>query len=179
MKLREVVFEIVKDSIKLQVGAEIGVWYGGTTRYLLDHYENLKMISVDPYQILKEYLKFEKITVCPDNRAYDSLYEKVRKSLECYGNRSILKRTTSSEASKTVENGSLDFVFIDADHQYKYVKEDIDLWLPKIRKGGIILGHDYYLKKADIFGVQLAVKEKFETYHVDTREPLGCWYAYV
>ena len=49
----------------------------------------------------------------------------------------------SMEAVKKIEDGSLDLVFIDADHRYEAVKEDIIAWLPKIRKGGIISGHDY------------------------------------
>ena len=52
-------------------------------------------------------------------------------------------RNTSVDAAKLYENNSLDFVFIDADHSYESVREDIDAWLPKIKKGGIISGHDY------------------------------------
>jgi predicted O-methyltransferase YrrM len=50
---------------------------------------------------------------------------------------------TTNEASKLFEDGSLDGVFIDADHSYEAVKQDIQNWLPKIRVGGILAGHDY------------------------------------
>lgn len=49
----------------------------------------------------------------------------------------------SWEYAKEFEDGSIDFVFIDADHSYKSVKKDILAWLPKVKKGGIIAGHDY------------------------------------
>lgn len=39
--------------------------------------------------------------------------------------------------------GTLDFAFIDADHSYEACKEDLELWAPKVRAGGIVAGHDY------------------------------------
>jgi cephalosporin hydroxylase len=41
------------------------------------------------------------------------------------------------------ENNSLDFVYIDANHAYNYVVQDIELWYPKVKKGGYLCGHDY------------------------------------
>jgi len=51
-------------------------------------------------------------------------------------------RTSTAEAAKIVPDGSLDFVFIDADHTYEGCIEDIRAWTPKVRKGGLICGHD-------------------------------------
>jgi predicted O-methyltransferase YrrM len=50
---------------------------------------------------------------------------------------------TTNEAVKLFEDDSLDAVFIDADHSYEAVKLDIQNWMPKVRKGGILAGHDY------------------------------------
>ncbi len=49
----------------------------------------------------------------------------------------------SKEAVKEFKDESLDFVYIDANHNYEFVKEDIELWYPKVKIGGIIGGHDY------------------------------------
>lgn len=54
----------------------------------------------------------------------------------------IMKMRTD-EACKQIADGSLDFVFVDADHSYEGVKRDIADWTPKVRKGGIVFGHDY------------------------------------
>jgi predicted O-methyltransferase YrrM len=50
---------------------------------------------------------------------------------------------TTDEAASLFQDGSLDGVFIDADHTYEAVKMDIQNWMPKVRKGGILAGHDY------------------------------------
>ena len=49
----------------------------------------------------------------------------------------------SIEAAKKVEDSSLDFVFIDANHHYEHVVQDMIAWYPKVRSGGLFSGHDY------------------------------------
>ena len=76
-------------------------------------------------------------------------------------------RKNSIEAADQFEDESLDFVFIDASHEYEDVKKDIQIWLPKIKKGGILAGHDYYIGYDYFPGVKAAVNEclsNFETY---------------
>lgn len=66
----------------------------------------------------------------------------------------------SHEVADLYDHRSLDMVFIDADHSYAAVSRDIDAWLPKVRKGGIIAGHDYKVWPG--FGVIEAVTERFD-----------------
>lgn len=54
-----------------------------------------------------------------------------------------LLEVTSEEASKRVQNESLDIVFVDGDHSYTATLRDLELWYPKIRKGGVLSGHDF------------------------------------
>jgi len=54
------------------------------------------------------------------------------------------KRMTSTAAAMTYPDDGLDFVFIDADHSYESVIQDIVVWSPKVRTGGILSGHDYH-----------------------------------
>lgn len=68
-------------------------------------------------------------------------------------------RSPSVDAAEMFKDRSLSFVFIDANHNYGPVKSDIAAWLPKIRPGGIIAGHDYHA--ADWPGVTQAVDEAF------------------
>ena len=67
-------------------------------------------------------------------------------------------RKPSLEASQLYQDRSLDFVFLDAAHDYENVKNDILSWYPKIKVGGWLAGHDYFLEH---FGVKEAADEIF------------------
>jgi predicted O-methyltransferase YrrM len=81
-------------------------------------------------------------------------------------------KSDSCAATSLFENESLDFVFIDGNHRYDYVKKDIEAWLPKIKKGGIISGHDYQAA-----GVSTAVGETFGDSAKVFKESRSCWYV--
>lgn len=70
---------------------------------------------------------------------------------------------TTWEVASKYADGSLDFVFIDADHVYECIRKDIDAWLPKVRRGGIIAGHDFC---NEFNGVIRAVTETFPRWTV-------------
>jgi len=70
-------------------------------------------------------------------------------------------RARSVDAAARVPDGSLDFVFIDADHSYEGCAADIRAWLPKVRAGGILCGHDYRNTHCPFPGVERAVEEAF------------------
>ena len=69
-------------------------------------------------------------------------------------------RTTSLKATTLYTDESLDFVFIDASHQYEDVINHLRTWYPKVKKGGYIGGHDFIIVHP---GVVRAVKEFFGT----------------
>jgi predicted O-methyltransferase YrrM len=77
-------------------------------------------------------------------------------------------RSDSVEASKDFGNGSIDCVFIDASHDYDNVKKDITAYLPKVKSGGILAGHDW-----SWHGVRKAVTELIPN-AVPTNE--DCWF---
>ena len=80
-------------------------------------------------------------------------------------------RMSSLEASTHFEDKSLDFVFLDASHEYDDVCNDIDYWKPKVKIGGILAGHDYNPDDKDSCGVYPAVNEKIKQFDVSEY----CW----
>ncbi len=92
-----------------------------------------------------------------------------------YGTRSDIWRLTSVEGAKQVPDGSLDFVYIDARHDYESVLEDLNAWFSKVKPGGIFAGHDYVdgmLAQGD-FGVKSAVDEFFAERNIPVRGTEG------
>ena len=69
----------------------------------------------------------------------------------------------SVPASCRLNDHSLDFVYIDADHEYDAVKQDILHWLPKVKHGGYIGGHDFSIYHP---GVVIAVQENFTSFEL-------------
>lgn len=121
-----------------KVGVEVGVYRGQFTRYLLK--EGAKVYAVDPWL---EYPDYGDPKVHFQDRQ-NEIYESARKRLSGYDN-CVLVRKTSMEAVKDFKDNSLDFVYIDGHHGFKYVTEDIYEWSKKVKSGGIISGHDYAL----------------------------------
>ncbi len=67
----------------------------------------------------------------------------------------------SSMRARALAHRQLDFVYVDAQHHYEAVKQDIEMWAPKIRRGGILAGHDYLdgMVAGSLYGVRKAVGE--------------------
>ena len=131
---------------------EIGVEKGFNIIKLAKDNSNVKFIGVDPYTIMSFIVKGEK-TNSSWSDEYNQVYEYFKDKSRKIKNIDLI-RDYSSNAVKLFKDESLDFVFIDGAHDYTSVVEDINLWLPKVKNGGILGGHDYSLK---FFGVIEAV----------------------
>lgn len=128
---RQDLFEIYTE-LGYTKGAEIGVGTGRHAVQLLKNVPGLHLYAVDPW------MKYGRCS----QRICDQRYNATVKRLE--GKNATIVRKPSIEAAKEFEDGSLDFVYIDGDHRFDAVMMDIILWAPKVRKGGIVAGHDYY-----------------------------------
>ena len=163
--------DLVKDRDELPIvlnqrgllgwGVEIGVKTGAYSDLLLKVWKGERLISVDPWLEDAPETYIDRANV-PQSRQ-NEFYEITRERLSVHGDRSVIWRKTSAEAAKDVERGSLDFVYIDARHDYESVLEDLHLWYDKVRPGGIIAGHDYAdgVFEQGVFGVKRAVDEFF------------------
>ncbi len=140
-------------------GVEVGVQCGVFSEIILREWHGRTLHCVDPW---REFPQDKYVDVSNvDQRAHDDNYEHTQVRLRQFSERVHILRKSSREAAAKFVDGQLDFVYLDAQHHYQAVREDIDLWVPKVRRGGILAGHDYLNGEgaAGVFGVKSAVDE--------------------
>lgn len=136
------------------VGAEIGVARGKFAKGLCEGNPSLKLFGIDAWKVYDGYTQTDGTT----QEIMEDIYQGARSQLAPFNVQLINDR--SMQAVKKFADESLDFVYIDANHSYIYVKEDIRKWSKKVKKGGIVSGHDYINGNDRIpFGVKQAVNE--------------------
>lgn len=121
--------------LNFKIGAEIGVETGYFSKEICKANPQLKLFCVDPWHIYDEYIDHNK------QSTMDKLYDETVAKLAAYNVEII--RKTSLEAEKGFAANSLDFVFIDGNHDFEFVVNDIIYWTKKVRPGGLVCGHDY------------------------------------
>lgn len=136
----------------LKKGAEIGVCTGRYSRILLETIPGVQLLGVDPYRPYKGYTDFRR------KGTHDTNLSLAREATGEFPNYTLML-AFGHEGAQWVPDESLDFVFIDGNHQYPDVKIDVNDWAPKVRKGGIVSGHDYYDFASGRGGVVQAVDE--------------------
>lgn len=117
------------------MGAEIGVWKGGTTAALLEAFPDLMLLAVDPWDkcVRKRWYKHKMLM---RKHEFEEATAFASARLQVFHGFSVA-------AASAVADGSLCFAFIDGDHRYDAVRADLWAWWPKIRSGGTLCGHDY------------------------------------
>ena len=124
------------------VGAEVGVWHGDGANGLLNQCPQIKRLYlVDPYEKAKK--EFDECELQPagyyENQFNGAISDAVKNTMfmseKCY--------FVFARSEEVILPELLDFVFIDANHNYEEVKKDVEHWYPQLKSGGILSGHDY------------------------------------
>jgi predicted O-methyltransferase YrrM len=111
---------------------EIGTYEGDNAVDILKNLRVRKLYCIDPYAKYAEYGKD------PVANKLKQAERKARKRL----NGATFIREYSEEAAKHILDSSADFVYIDGNHEYEYVKQDIEAYWRKLKPGGMMAGHD-------------------------------------
>lgn len=153
------------------IGVEIGVFRGDNAKRLLRNLNIQKLYLIDPYGKLyvekndivstmeadSEYSEFLEKEPGFNGIVYD--FEKAHKfaenNLRNFRDKVQFIKKKSENAVSEIPDG-IDFIYIDGNHSYEYVKRDIELYFPKIKKGGVISGHDF---SGEYYGVAKAAIE--------------------
>jgi hypothetical protein len=122
-------------------GVELGVEQGAFAEVLLAANPTLELHCVDAWQAYRGYRDHVR------QAKLDRFYEATTARLSRFPHVRLV-RAFSQDAARTFHDGSLDFVYIDANHALEFVVADLAAWSPKVRPGGIIAGHDYARHRA-------------------------------
>ncbi len=132
-------------------GVEIGVNKGNHAQVIVDTTPLSKIYLVDCWECTEENNSYG------DQKAQEDVYSFVLNRFKGNNRVEILKKY-SVDAANTFPDKHFDFVYIDANHDYEFVKQDIEAWYPKVKIGGIFSGHDYSKNRSKA-GVVKAVDE--------------------
>ena len=132
------------------VGAELGVQSGYfSDGFLYTAHSITRYYLVDTWEQRSNYSDGANVP----NEIHNANYRKAKVRLAPYGDKCVFLRNFTTEAVKQLEDSSLDFIYVDARHDYCGVLEDLETWWPKLRKGGIMCGDDY-LTAAEQLGMK-------------------------
>jgi hypothetical protein len=135
---RSELVKLFQSKYKIGKGVEVGTHEGGYAKDILSNWSG-KLFLVDVWFVQNEQ-EYKDIS---NQENYKQIFSTCMDNIKSNEDRCYMLRSSSKNASELFNDESLDFVYIDANHKYDYVKEDIELWYPKVRKGGILSGHDY------------------------------------
>lgn len=145
------------------IGAELGVFKGDTYLHLLRNCPGLTLIGVDLWAEQPQTPGQEDKL----GRDFNGFLANIRR-VTAGNERAIIIQDWTVKAAGQVDDGSLDFVFVDADHSSEAVRSDILAWMPKLKPGGRMIGHDINWES-----VRTVVDDLFEY----TVHPDNCWMA--
>lgn len=151
-------------SLGMTTGAEVGVWKGQYSLVFCEVVPGLQWTCVDPWAPYAAYRDNKN-----EQALIDAAYAQAVKTLKPYDVRFL--RMSSADAAPLVPDGSLDVVYLDGNHEAAYITQDLDLWIPKVRPGGIIAGHDYRERPDKPF---IQVKAAVDAYTLE--RGIGPWF---
>lgn len=144
------------------VGAEIGTYRGVNAYKILQNLSITKLYMIDPYDASKPIAG---MNISQD--LANILQREVYNTFSIFGEKIKIINKTSIDALTEISE-ELDFVYIDGAHSYENVKKELELYYPKIKKGGLLAGHDYD-EDPNANGVKQAVQE----FSIEKRLPIN------
>ena len=133
MKNRNQYPELLKD---YSLGVEIGVESGLFAEHILSNWKG-KLVCVDVWEKQNDYNE-------PVNlKDFNSIFNQFNDRMKHFEKRVMVVKNFSETASHFFPDYYFDFIYIDANHKYEHVKNDIKCWWPKLKYGGLFSGHDW------------------------------------
>lgn len=157
--------ELFKDKPQI-IAAEVGVYEGVNAKYMLALCDKLKLYLVDAWDNIVTY------TGGPVQKPdfMEQIKTAARLNLFVFQERAVFIGKNSEDAHPDFCDGFFDYVYIDGDHDYEPAKRDMQLWWPKVRKGGILGGHDIAMEEVRQAIQEFTAENNIDTWNMDDYE---------
>ncbi|MCK9351249.1 MAG: class I SAM-dependent methyltransferase [Candidatus Paceibacterota bacterium] len=146
---RNAEFPDLLKELGMMKGVELGVYKGKYSEILMNRMPGLDLTAVDSWKAYKGYKDY------PDADLEINAFNQAKTRSQTRGFKIL--QDWSVDASRKFEDESLDFIYIDSNHDFAHVIEDLAAWSPKVKKGGIISGHDFFESRQERYGVVYAL----------------------
>lgn len=139
---------------KLSIGAEIGVWKGESSKELMRIAHPKRLHLIDPWRFQDEFShRMYGGAVAKSQTDMEHIYAGIMSDFGKNPN-IIVHRDFSHNAAPLFNDEYFDWIYIDGNHYYEYVLKDIQLYFPKLKKGGLLIGDDYFWSSPELNGDQ-------------------------
>mgnify|MGYP001304692418 FL=1 len=141
---RNFIFKLIK---KNSVCCEIGVWKGEFSQLIIKKNNPSKLYLIDPWKDFgddyfdKKHVKYRQEN---QNLRFNLVNQKFKNNI--LKNQVEILKMTSEEALSRLENIKFDFIYVDGNHQYKFVKYDIENYFKLLNESGYLVGDDYRIE---------------------------------
>jgi hypothetical protein len=174
IKYRRELVDLLRSLNLPLIGAEVGVAEA-------NHSADLLRNGMDKLFLVDSWNHIPKIRGDGNNHQqwHEQNFAKARRQVKEFGDRAVILRGFSVDMASHVDDDSLSLVYLDADHSYNGVMTDLNTWFPKLKKGGVMAGHDFMSPE---YGVKQAVeefcKDRYEVHVIpeDKKEDAGFWF---
>ena len=176
-KDRKYFSHLLKKHNLYNIGILIGVKKGEFAKMLLSNWTPKHLYLIDPWDDISIYDNNLHKTIKFHNEDFFDCCENLKE----YQNVSYIKEFSHYAFSK-FEDNSIDFIYIDGNHNYNSVKRDLEIWYPKLKRNGIIAGDDYTINDIEIvFGYEFGVKKAVDEFCIKHHKNLsidiyGSWF---
>ena len=152
------------------VGVEIGVKRAEFSEHLLDNWTCRTLYLVDPWVQYEEYDESE--------HTHEANYKDAIERVKRFGPRAKIIRRKSINAAHYFNDCSIDFIYIDGNHSYDSVKQDLEVWYKKLKPGGVFMGDDYNLSSEleKLFGYEFGVRKAVDEFCMNRRISISTEY---
>ena len=168
------------DSVNAKTAVEVGVWKGLSAITLGKHMLSLDGVTRKLYCVDTFLGSTGQGSAATQENGMTSIQEQFMQNVVLAGLTDILVPVPMSSVDAAAEFKKLgfifDYIYIDANHDYEFVNDDIAAWWPLLRSGGVMLGHDYVAPQ--FRGVIRAVDEHSKRVGKDIQVEDTVWYMY-